>query len=221
MSYSRANPSPRYQLLIEQYCRLHEEGEQNLGLSPAQTFNGKSLLPQLERVRTLIRQTDAATILDYGSGKGEQYASRLESPGGGNTSTTVVDYWEIDEVCCYDPCFPPFSQLPDERFDGVISTDVLEHCPEEDLPWIVDEIFGHARRFVFSNIAAYPARKHLPNGENAHCTVRPAQWWGQLFDVIGSNYPEVRWEVWVSTRGADGALQEQRVANFEMDKAER
>jgi hypothetical protein len=54
----------------------------------------------------------------------------------------------------------------------VISTDVLEHCPGKvNVPWIVDEMFGYATRFVFANVAVIPAGKRLPNGENAHCTI--------------------------------------------------
>jgi hypothetical protein len=74
----------------------------------------------------------------------------------------------------------PFSALPEGRFDGVVCTDVLEHCPEEDLPWIVGELFGYARLFVFANVACYPAAKKLPNGENAHCTIRRSSSGGRL-----------------------------------------
>ena len=59
--------------------------------------------------------------------------------------------------------------------------DVLEHCPEQDLRWIVAEIFGFANRFVFANVASYEAMTTLPNGENAHCTVRPSEWWNAVF----------------------------------------
>jgi hypothetical protein len=45
------------------------------------------------------------------------------------------------------------------------------------MPRILTEQFRYARKFVFGNIAAYPATKTLPNGENAHCTVQPPEWW--------------------------------------------
>ena len=87
----------------------------------------------------------------------------------------------MDYVACYDPSYAPFSLLPQGPFDGVICTDVLEHCPEEDLDWIVGELFGYANKFVFASIAGYPAMKTLPSGENAHCTVQPLAWWNALF----------------------------------------
>jgi hypothetical protein len=76
----------------------------------------------------------------------------------------------------YDPGYEPFSQLRAGQFDGVICIDVLEHITESDLSWVIDELFAHAHRFVFATIACYPAKKHLPNGQNAHCTVRPPLW---------------------------------------------
>jgi hypothetical protein len=90
----------------------------------------------------------------------------------------------------------------------VICTDVLEHCPEEDLPWIVGELFGYARLFVFANVACYPAMKTLPNGENAHCTIRPVEFWREIFQnaaaaasekAAGARGDALLWEVWADT----------------------
>jgi hypothetical protein len=105
----------------------------------------------------------------------------------------------VDSVHCYDPCHAPYSTLPTERFDGVITTDVLEHCPEEDLDWIIGELFGFARKFVFASIAAYPALTHLPNGENAHCTVRPTGWWRERFQAAAGRGEPVPWTIVVQS----------------------
>jgi hypothetical protein len=200
MSYSRANPSPRYLELQNLYRTMHQEGEKFLGVPPEETFPGKSLTPQVHRIKALIRKTGALLILDYGSGKGKQYDPWLIKDGAGGEWPSVMDYWDVDEVVCYDPCYPPFSKYPTGQFDGVISTDVLEHCPEEDIPWIIDEMFSFATRFVFANVACYPARKRLPTGENAHCTIKPAEWWRDLINGIAARHPGVVWEVWIQWR---------------------
>ncbi len=176
---------------------MHQQGEQFLGTPPEKTFPGFSLDAQVGRIKDLVARTGAQTILDYGCGKGLQYQPRPISDGSGVQWPGVLDYWDIDEVVCYDPCYGPYSQLPQGKFDGVISTDVLEHCPEPDVPWIIDEIFGYATRFAFANVACYPARKRLPNGENAHCTIKPVEWWRDLVRDIASRYPGVEWEFWV------------------------
>jgi hypothetical protein len=197
MTYTRANPSPRYQELARQYRQMHVEGERFLGVPPESTFPGLSLPTQAVRIKRLIDAVAAQNILDYGSGKGRQYELRNVKFADGKVHPSIQEFWDVDFVHCYDPCYEPFSRLPAGRFDGVICTDVLEHCPEDDLPWIVGELFGYAERFVFANVACYPAKKRLPTGENAHCTIKPLGWWRQVFEAAAARRPEVTWEVWV------------------------
>lgn len=197
MTYSRDNPSPAYQRMLSQYRELHTRGERILGLSPDETYPGISMLPHTRRIKELIDQTGARTVLDYGCGKGYQYdLPKVVIPGVGEHDG-VIDYWDIDEVRCYDPCFERFSKLPAGKFDGVISTDVLEHCGEGDIPWIVAEMFSFADRFVFASVACYPAKSTLPNGENAHATVRPLDWWKQVFADAGGPHPQIVCKLWV------------------------
>lgn len=207
--YTREFPSPRYQDLTEQYRQMHEQGEQFLGLPADQTFPGLSLPPQAVRIKKLVDATKARRILDYGSGKGQQYLTRdIALPGVHGKWPSVKDYWGVEDIHCYDPAYLPFSELPRGAFDGVISTDVLEHCPEEDMPWIVEEIFSYARRFVFANVACYPAKKRLPTGENAHCTIRPKQWWADLIREAAMKHPGVKFEFWVQWKDDDGKYSE-------------
>jgi len=200
MSYNRANPSPRYVALQDLYRTMHQEGERFLGVQPQDTFPGTSLMPQVQRIKALVEKTGALTVLDYGSGKGQQYRAATVRDAAGNEYPGVLDYWDIDEVVCYDPCYAPYSKYPEGKFDGVISTDVLEHCPEEDIPWIVDEIFSFSSRFVFANVACFPANKRLPTGENAHCTIKPMEWWRDLIKGIAASYPGIIWEIWIQSR---------------------
>jgi hypothetical protein len=179
---------------------MHTEGERFMNLPPENTFPGASLPPQAERIKRLIEATGATNILDYGSGKGQQYDLRNVRLGNGQVVPSIADYWNVDYVHCYDPSYPPLSKLPSGTFDGVVSTDVLEHCPEEDVPWIIDELFRYAERFVFATIACYPARKRLPTGENAHCTIQPARWWAELAEASAARRPGVVWECWVQER---------------------
>jgi len=199
MTYSRANSSPRYRELQAMYRELHEVGEKSVGLAPEMTFPGKSLMPHIHRIRALIERTGARNVLDYGCGKGHQYAPMKIDGSDGIAYDGVVEYWDVDFVHCYDPCYEIYSKLPESRFDAVISTDVLEHCPEHDIPWIIDEIFSYAERCVYANIACFPAKKHLPNGENAHCTIKPMEWWREQMVAAAARRPNLVWEVWLRT----------------------
>ena len=178
------------------YREMHLQGERFLGIPAEHTFPGLSLPAQAPRIKRLVELTDAANILDYGSGKGRQYELSFQLPDGTRIEN-IRDYWGVNFVQCYDPSYPPFSELPAGEFEGVISTDVLEHCPEEDIPWIVQEMFGFAERFVFANVACFPAKKRLPNGENAHCTIKPVEWWSEILDGIAARHPGLVWEVWI------------------------
>jgi hypothetical protein len=197
MNFSRQQPSPRYVALIETYRAMHRDGERHRGVPAEETFDGRSLRPHARNIKRLIDATGARTLLDYGSGKGRQYdPARLTIPGQGQWEG-VIDYWGVDEVTCFDPAYLPYSEMPTGKFDGVICTDVLEHCPEEDVGWIVDELFSFATKFVFATIACYPANKRLPNGENAHCTVRPAPWWEEILRGVAARRPGIVWEAQV------------------------
>ena len=197
MSFSRSSPSPRYIELQAMYRQMHQKGEEFLGVPAEKTFPGFSLDAQLSRIKALITRTGADTLLDYGCGKGQQYLPRPIKDESGTIWPAVIDYLDIGELVCYDPCYEPHNILPEGKFDGVISTDVLEHCIEEDIPWIVAEMFAYANRFVFAAIACYPAKTTLPNGENAHATVRPIDWWKQVFTDAGNKHPEVMWKLFV------------------------
>ncbi|MEO7404526.1 MAG: class I SAM-dependent methyltransferase [Burkholderiales bacterium] len=208
--YTRANPSPRYQTLLTQYRQMHLEGERFLNTPPEETFPGMSLPAQAGKIKALIEVTGAENLLDYGSGKGQQYLLRNVRVPDGRIYPSIEDYWDVDFVECYDPCYRPFSDLPSGQYDGVICTDVLEHCPEEDLRWIIDELFRFSGMFVFANVACYPARKRLPTGENAHCTIQPPAWWAALVQDIAAGYPERRWEFWIQWKEEVGGQSEFR-----------
>jgi len=200
--YSRQSPSPRYQELLRQNRQLHLEGNPAQKVSAGDSFPGKSLFRQLPRIRNLVRASGATSLLDYGCGKGLQYQASRIFIGDEAIEESVQDYLDVDYIYRYDGAYPPFTKLPEDRFDGVICTDVLEHCPEQDLPWIVAELFSYARKFVFASVAGYPAEKLLPNGENAHCTQLDSRWWKSLFSEAAARHPQIEWEVWyVARRG--------------------
>lgn len=191
--------------MVEMYSILHLEGaeserKKDEKRTPAQTFAGKMRMENAPSIRDLIARTGSRTLLDYGSGKGEAYQQKDIELGNGETSPSLKDYWKLESIRCYDPGYEPFSQLPTDSFDAVICNDVLEHITEPDLPWVLDELFGYARKFVFANVACYPAKKHLPNGQNAHCTVREPDWWRGLIHAVAMRHTDVSYQLQLSTR---------------------
>ncbi len=93
-------------------------------------------------MKSLITLTGSRTLLDYGSGKGLQYKKMLLEDGSQIKYNCLQVYWGIDEIYCYDPAYFLHKKLPQKQYDSVLVTDVLEHCHQEDVKWIIDEIFG-------------------------------------------------------------------------------
>jgi len=71
--------------------------------------------------------------------------------------------------------------LPYRPYDAIICTDVLEHVPESDLGWVVDELIERADKMLFLNIACYPALKTFADGSNVHISVFHPNTWIDFF----------------------------------------
>lgn len=189
-SFSRATPSPRYAELSKQYEMMHSESA-NQGDT---TFAG---LTTFLRVAPLIRERfhskGMTTLLDYGGGQGKQYALTDLKNRTGETFADMAAFLGVQSAEVYDAGRPGTETSVNGSYDAVICTDVLEHCDAQDLPWIIRELFALASKAVFATIATYPAVKHLPNGENAHCTLESADWWSRLFVDAAKEFPNINY----------------------------
>ena len=198
--YTRASPSPRYRRLLEQYRLLHENGEQHLGIPPELTFAGQSLPPQAAHIKRLIRSTGSRSLLDYGSGKGTRTTcAAWSTPRKASTIRTSgpIGAWTRSVATTPVRAVRPTAG---RHFRRVICTDVLEHIAEEDIAWILDELFAFARKFLFANVACFPARKRLPSGANAHCTIKPLRWWEEQIARAARSRPGLVYEFRLAQR---------------------
>jgi hypothetical protein len=200
--FTKDQPSRRYGEIVSQYRHLHEGGAANLSLPAAETFDGHSRRKHQDEILALITSTGARSLLDFGAGKGGGY--RPVAAQGASSASRVNPAWPGVAVTCYDPGYEPFASPYTGTFDGVICTDVLEHIPEEDIPWVLHELFRSANKFVYASAACYPARKRLPNGENAHVTLQGPAWWNEWIEIVARRYPAVRWKLCSIEKGAFG-----------------
>lgn len=154
--------SPVLQELIKQYQKMHLSEK---------TFAGGLHNDFVSEICDLVGRHRPKTLLDYGSGKGRQYLHKVRGE-----VRHQYKAWDIIPDC-YDPGVPAFSKKPDHPYDGVICTDVAEHIPESEVPWFLTDVISYCTKFVFFVIFVEPAKKSLPDGRNAHLTVRPPTWW--------------------------------------------
>lgn len=175
--------------LIDQYREMHEAPDM---------FAGFSLMPHIHRIKRLIDQTGAKTILDYGCGKGHQYECPIQV--GKDEYPNLEAYWGVT-VTKYDPGYGPLSEFPKGTYDGVICTDVLEHSETtSEAVGNIWSFFGHARAFVFASISCREAIKILPDGRNAHTCIETPDFWRGTFvgmesSTLQAGLPPVHWKI--------------------------
>jgi 2-polyprenyl-3-methyl-5-hydroxy-6-metoxy-1,4-benzoquinol methylase len=112
------------------------------------------ILPHIQSLKPL-------KVLDYGCGQSKLY-EQIEALG--------------PRVTRYDPAIPELAKKPKEEFDLVLNIDVLEHIPQDEIDEIIEEIKQYSKNAVFI-IDTIPAQTFLPDGQNAHLTVKPRNWW--------------------------------------------
>lgn len=136
------------------YKNMHEE---NL-------FKGYSWKLNYEEFLSTIGNIENKVILDYGCG-----------PTGGIAATN-------NKVISYDPFIEKYSTPPwDLNFDIIHSNDVLEHLTQRQLLNFCTHVRNSSAKELFFIISTRKAKKRLPNGANAHATVKPGDWWLQFF----------------------------------------
>ena len=181
--YSAKSPSKDYLFLIEFYKKFHlKTGFQD---NSTNSYNGWATLFFADFLKNFIEINKCKTLLDYGSGKGQFYFE--ERKFNNKIYPPISNYWNIKPTL-YDPGVNMHKNKPKNKFDIVISIDVLEHIPAQDLEWVIKEIFSFSKDIVFINVACYRAGKILDDGRNAHVSIFNPSKWNEIILKIASNY---------------------------------
>lgn len=152
------------QKYIDLHKQLHESSD---------VFRGRFHKEHIRKIGALIQSTGSKTLLDFGCGKGSQYLN-----------DKIHNAWRVDIPALYDPAIDEFATMPDDMFDGVICTDVMEHIPECAVDKTLNDVLSRATKFVYFHIPTRLARTLLPNGDNSHVTVKEHNWWLEKIQAI-------------------------------------
>lgn len=133
-------------------------------------------------VRELARRSQASSLLELVPGRGEDDSA--DGSRWGVARTTRAGLASV---------LQPDAQAP--SYDGVVCLQGLEAIPSDDLPWVVDELFRRAERFVFAAVRcpadpADPGFMMPPSG-----TAGLPAWWVYEFEAAAARRPEVHWEI--------------------------
>lgn len=135
--------------------------------------------------KDLLINNNIETVLDYGGG-----GSNWDSPNfDSETGKSAIEYFNLKSVETFEPAR---NKNPKIKSDCVVCMDVLEHIFLSDIPIIINELFTLSNKLVLCNVACYDAAALLPNGENAHITVRHPIWWKGVFDSILMDYHNIK-----------------------------
>ena len=177
-------PSAKQARLLTLYAEMAREGYATTGgLHIDNAFNDMEIRAFRDHLLPLFRRFGVTSLLDYGCG-----GSDYDRPGFSEDGRSARQFFGLTRIDRFEPARGLDQRRP---ADAVVCFDVLEHVFLADLPATVRELFSLAGRLLAVNVACYPARALLPNGENAHVTVRPPLWWKGLFDAIAAEFPTV------------------------------
>jgi hypothetical protein len=122
-------------------------------------------------IARLCQNNGIGSVLDYGCGKG--------------TLAPVLKAIGLD-VAEYDPAIPGKDGEPCKA-GLVVCVDVMEHVEPNCVDDVLQHIAGLAKSLAYFMIDNGPANKTLPDGRNAHLTVKGQAWWrerlSKYFDI--------------------------------------
>ena len=142
-------------LINEDYKRqlqaLHQE--------PKAFYRGLKVLSKIE---PYLEKYKPKSLIDFGCSKGDLHKELAKT---------------MEKTAGYDPGIPEFETLPADTYDSLVALDVLEHIEPEMLDEtlkVIDRLFTKSCYLI---VAAYPAKKTLPDGRNAHLIIESFDWW--------------------------------------------
>lgn len=141
---------------------------------------GEALAEYKHEIFNLIKENNISTILDYGCGKAKFHPILFNNPKvpGSPMGITIIPY---------DPAVAKFSNKPTGQYDLVICIDVMEHIQEDKVDEVLKDLFSYSDK-VFLTITCYPAMQVLPNGNNAHYTIKEPDWWKEKLKPYDGNH---------------------------------
>ncbi len=179
------NFSDKGKELINLYTEMAENGYDRVDKSHVTSaFNDFELRKFRKPLKKILEKYYISTVLDYGCGGSNWECEKFDD----ETGLSAKKYFNLQKIYRYEP-----ARSIDERskVDCVISFDVLEHIFISDIPAVLRNIFSYSEKIVVLRIACYPAIATLPNGENAHITVRDYNWWKGMIDGISLEFPNI------------------------------
>lgn len=128
---------------------------------------GTSSVKYVRFLRPQIRLLNPKSILDYGCGQSRFLESLALDP--------------TPELLRYDPAIPDYATPPSTAAELLVNIDVLEHIDEADLDGVLSQMRSLCEEAIIV-VDTSPAKHTLPDGRNAHVTLRSHDWWREQIE---------------------------------------
>ena len=148
---------------IDQLTQFHGSRTKDWGATGQRNFGQ-------EVKQYLINRPKYETVLDFGAGQGTLGKFVLDDIKRRSRAPKIQ--WTN-----YDPGVTKYSKLPSERFDLIVSSDVLEHVEPEMIDQTCAWLRDHAAKALYLHIACDPAGLSLPDGRNVPLSCHKMDWW--------------------------------------------
>jgi mitochondrial fission protein ELM1 len=192
--FNATRPSAEYKAFLAQIHRACRREHENGRRRPQQPVK-PAASEEIPGLHDLIAATDARTILTYGFGDDEK---RDRTSGG-----TIPQSFGPTVAQC-NGAFSSLTEQPTAQFDGVVCAEALEYLPAEDVPWIIDELFRQASRFVYATAATFARSQVLADETKLRNQPHDQSWWMAHFEAASERYPRIHWKLVLHARTALG-----------------
>lgn len=149
----------------DQYKKIYDD-------SPLYGRSGRYYIRLIE---TIIAEKNISSVFDFGCGRNANIILYLSKK------------FPHLKLLGYDPAIKENTELTtdviptDTKFDLIISTDCLEHIPQNELPQCFEVFKKIDPKHMLHVICTREAEQILPDGTNAHKTIKPRIWWRKKF----------------------------------------
>ena len=152
----------------------------------------------------------------------EKQAPLAERGTYGKAFLQVTNIWQYDDVVKEFVFAPRFAKaaadllgvdgvrlyhdqaLCKEPGGGHTPWQMLRALADEDVPWVLDELFRSARRKVAVTVTTATRASVLGHGIHVSHRPRPESWWVAQLEAASCRHPEKHWQLIVHTRNACG-----------------
>jgi len=182
--FTADKPSAQFRSLLTQIRASANGGETKQ--QPAARPSAFAPTTRAESLDKLIEKTGPKTLLEYRfAGDAIQHLMRYEP----------LTEQEGITVTRFDPACQSGDARPATGFDGVVCTDALDFIPDEDIPWVIDDLFDWAKQFVYVTVECSPRGRTLADGTVLCGRQRDPAWWKAAFESAAERHPRIQWKL--------------------------